>query len=331
MREIEAAARKEARLVVYASAGHILPPDQQAISEVMAQKYGITVEWTPVGGARDYAPRILAEHRTKRPAADIVMGGPTSTIEEFAPRGIVQAILAPSTLQEGVWRLNPARDRPQQRDWLFLFFSLTPSFIINTDMVRPGEEPKSYQDLLNRKWKGKITVESPGHGGSGVGWFRATYRTLGLDYMRKLAGQVALARVGAEVPDSVARGQYAIGISPTVARSREVIRQGAQVRFVMAREGGLITEQGMSLLSNAPHPNAAKVFIEWFYTKEGQTIYSQSHSSISIRRDVPHDYLPPHERYMEGTPFFIQAAEDLEPGRPQATLLLGRQIFEEGK
>jgi len=331
MNEIEAAAKKEGRLVIYASAGHVLPQDQDAIGKIMAQKYGVTVEWTPVGGARDYATRILTEHRTKRPAADIVMGGPTTTIEEFAPRGIVEPVYAPSTLEEAIWRLDPARDRPRQRDWLFLYFSITPSLIVNTNLVRPGEEPKSYQDLLNPKWKGKIMVESPGHGGSGLGWFRATYHPLGLDYMKNLAGRVALARVGAEVPDSVARGQYAIGISPTVARSREAILQGAPVRFVMVKEGGHITEQGMSLLSNVPHPNAAKVFIDWFYSKEGQTVYSRSHRSISNRKDVAQDHLPPEERYKEGTPFFIQAAEDLEPGRPQATLQLGRQIFEEAK
>lgn len=328
--EIEAAARKEGKVAIYAAPGHTLPPDQQAMSAVMKDKYGIIVEWTSMS-ARDIGPRVLVENRTKRYVTDIIMSGETNTIEHFAPRGLVQPILAPSTLEKGVWRLEPSRNRQKERDWFFIFFGIIPSFIVNTQLVPPGGEPKSYKDLLDPKWRGKIVIENPGQGGSGSGWFRATYRTLGLDYMRALAKQTALVRVGAEVPDSVARGQYAIGISPTVARSRELIQERAPLKFVEAKEGLHITSQGMSFLANVPHPNAAKMFINWFYSKEGQTVYNQNHRSVSLRKDVSQDHLPPQERYVDGRPFFIQALEDVEPGRPAETLILARQIFEEKK
>jgi iron(III) transport system substrate-binding protein len=330
MSDIEAAARKEGKVTIYSAPGHALPPDQQAIGAVMKDKYGITVEWISLS-ARDIGPRVLVENRTRRHVADIIMSGETNTIEHFAPRGLVQPILAPSTLEKGVWRLDPARNRAKDRDWLFIFFGIVPSFIVNTQLVPPRDEPKSYKDLLHSKWKGKIVIENPGQGGSGSGWFRATYRTLGLDFMNALGKQVALVRVGAEVPDSVARGQYAIGISPTVARSRELIQAGAPLKFVEAKEGLHITSQGMSFLTGVPHPNAAKVFINWFYSREGQTVYNQHHQSVSLRKDVPQDHLSPQERYVDGRPFFIQSLEDVEPGRPAETLILARKIFEEGK
>ncbi len=330
MNEIEAAARKEGKVAIYAAPGHALPPDQQAISAVMKEKYGIFVEWTSMS-ASDIGPRVLVENRTKRYVTDIIMSGETNTIEHFAPRGLVQPILAPSTLEKGVWRLDPSRNRPKERDWFFIFFGIIPSFIVNTQLVPPGEEPKSYKDLLDPKWKGKIVMENPGQGGSGSGWFRATYRTLGLDYIRALAKQVTLVRVGSEVPDSVARGQYSLGISPTVARSRELIQAGASLKFVGAKEGLHVVGPGMSFLSNVPHPNAAKVFINWFYSKDGQTVYNQNHRSVSLRKDVSQDHLPPEERYVDGRPFFIQALEDSEPGRPAETLILARRIFEGGK
>jgi ABC-type Fe3+ transport system substrate-binding protein len=87
----------------------------------------------------------------------------------------------------------------------------------------------------------------------------------------------------------------------------------------------------MSFLTGVPHPNAAKVFINWFYSREGQTVYNQHHQSVSLRKDVPQDHLSPQERYVDGRPFFIQSLEDVEPGRPAETLILARKIFEEGK
>lgn len=327
MKEVEAAARKEGRLVIYAAPGHADGETQQAIGAHFKDRYGINIDWTTLS-ARDISPRVIAEQNTKQYVVDAVMSGIAGNYTELKPRGLVVPILAPSSLEKGVWRLDPATAVPKDRDWLFLFIPLTPGFYINTTLVRPGEEPKSYQDLLNPKWKGKIALQTPGTGGTGSGWFRAVYRTLGLDYMNALAKQVVIMPNVNDPTDAVARGQFPVAIAPNPARSTELVKEGAPVKFVHPKEGSHLFVLGTSLVANAPHANAAKLFFNWIYSKEGQTLYSKSNKVISLRKDVSQDHLPSDIRYTEGEPFMMPEPEDFSPEKSQELTKLGRQIFE---
>jgi iron(III) transport system substrate-binding protein len=331
MTEIEAAAKKEGRLVIYSAPGHANREDQEAIGQRMREKYGIIIEWTTMGGSGDMGQRILVEHRTKRYIADIVMDGIGGSYVDAKPRGYVAPILAPSTLEKDIWRLHPATLTLKDRDWFFIQLQAHAGIFVNTKLVSPGEEPKSYQDLLDPKWKGKIVYQSPGVGGPGVSWFRVHYKFLGLDYMGALAKQVAVVAAINDVPDGVARGQYAVGIAASPARGRQLQQEGAPVKYVHLKEGDYISVPGLYLLVNAPHPNAARAFINWFYSKEGQTTHSQHNLVISLRKDVPQDHLPPADRYLEGRSYRLADAEDITPEGSRRVMALGRQIFEAGK
>jgi ABC-type Fe3+ transport system substrate-binding protein len=85
------------------------------------------------------------------------------------------------------------------------------------------------------------------------------------------------------------------------------------------------------LLTNSPHPNAAKWLLHWIYTKEGQTIYARNHQVPSLRKDVPQDYLRPDMRYVEGQPLLMPSAEDLTAERTKELRDLAKQIFEDGQ
>jgi len=330
MSRIEAAAKQEKKLVVYSAPGHATPEAQEAIGQLFEKKYGINIEWVASRGS-EMAPRILTEQRTQQPVADIAMSGIAGVYVQLKPKGYLAPILAPSAMEKGVWRLDPAAAMPKERDWLYIFMSLTPGFFINTKLVPPGDEPKSYQDLLLPKWKGKVVLQNPPLGGTGSGWFRATYKKLGLDYMRALVKQVALVANTNDVPDAVARGQYGVGISASVARGRELVQQGAPARYRHPKEGSHLAAQGVMLVANPSHPNAAKLFLQWFFTKEGQSVYAPKQNGISVRKDIPQDYLPPDERYTDGDPFLMGGTEDFGVERNEELSALMRQIFQEGK
>ena len=328
MNEIEAAARKEGKLVIYSGTGHTTPESQAGVSQVFKEKYGITIEWTSLS-AREISPRVMAEQRTKQYTVDIAMSGIEGNYTELKPRGYVVPVLAPSTLEKGVWRLDPATAFPKDRDWLFINMPLRPSFFINTRLVPPGEEPNGYQDLLNPKWRGKIVIQFPWSGGTGSGWFRSVYRALGLDYMRALAKQVALLAGTNDVPDAVVRGQYPISIAASPARGRQLVQEGGPVRFIQPKEGSHMAVQGVEFIANAPHMNAAKLFFHWFYTREGQSISAPKTNAISVRKDVPQDYLPPDERYVDGQPFMMPAPEDFTVEKNAELSKLAEEIFKQ--
>jgi iron(III) transport system substrate-binding protein len=326
MSQIEAGAKKEGRLTVYAAPGHISQEAQHEISDIFKKKYGVAIDWTTMS-ARDISPRITAEQNTKQYVADIAMSGIAGNYTELKPRGFVVPILAPSTLEKGVWRLDPATAVPKDRDWLFINMPVRPSFFINTSMVRRGEEPKGYQDLLDPKWKGKIVLQHPWSGGTGSGWFRAVYRTLGVDYMKRLAGQVVLFPNVNDSVDPVVRGQYPVSIAASPERARRVIEEGAPVRYVYPKEGGHLSVQGLEMITNAPHPNAAKLFLHWLYTKEGQSVYAPKTLAISVRKDIPQDYISEDERYIEGQPFLMPTPEDFTVEKNNEISKIAEEIF----
>jgi len=330
MDAIEKAARGEGKLVVYAAPGHMGPRAQREISTRFSEKYGIAIDWTSLS-ARDIAPRVLAEQRTQQRVVDVVMSGIAGNYTTLKPKGYVLPILAPSTMEKDVWWLDPASALPEDRDWLFIYMTLTPSFFINTELIPAGERPASYKDLLNPKWKGKIVMMTPARGGAGSGWFRATYRSLGLDYMKALAKQIVLAAKVNDPPDMVARGQYLISIGATTTRGLQLMSQGAPVNFIHPKEGSHLTTQGVSFVVNSPHPNAAMLFINWFYSKEGQDIYAVANEVISLRKDVSQDHLPAAIRYSAGQPLMMPTTEDQQGNRPRELLKVGKEIFEVGK
>jgi len=331
MKAIESEAKKEGKVVLYVASGHTSAEAQRSMSQAFKERYGVDIEWTATGGSREIAPRILAEQRTKQYVGDIAMSGPGSLYQTLKTKGYLEQILAPSTMEEGVWRLDPANAIFHNREWLFINMPLRPSFFINTNLIPAGEEPKNYRDLLDTKWKGKIVMQSPAVGGSGGGWFTATYRKLGLDYMKALAKQVVLVAKVNDVPQAVVLGKYPVGLAASPTRSRNLINQGAPVRFIQPEEGSHLAAQGIYFIRNAPHPNAAKLFFNWFYTKEGQTIYARDSQVISVRKDVAQDYLPPDERYVDGQPFMIASVDDYTVEGFRKILALRKGIFEGGK
>jgi len=328
MGQIEAAARKEAKLVIYSAAGHAGPEAQRAVSDLFKERYGIAVEWTPLS-TNDMIPRVLTEHQTKQYVADVGMFGFGSANLEFKPRGYLAPILAPSTLEKGIWRQDPSGAEPKDRDWLYIEFALHPGFLVNNNLVPSGKEPKNYQDLLDPNWKGKIVMQSPAVAGSGSGWFVASYKKLGLDYLKSLAKQIVLVRAVADSASAVARGQYPIGMAVSTSVTPRLLQEGAPIRIVRPKEGSYLAPKGMGLFTHAPHPNAAKTFVNWFFTEEGQTVVSKNNLTIALRKDVGQDYIRPEFRYTEGEPYMVPDPADFTTERQRAIYALAKQIFED--
>src|SRR6516162_2260732 len=140
-------------------------------------------------------------------------------------------------------------------------FALLSPIGYNTKLVTPQEAPKSFVDLLDPKWKGRIVKARPDY--SGV-IFTATFllaRELGWSYFEKLAQQNVIQVLSAsEPPKRLARGESAVQ------------EEGAPIEIVHASEGTpLITAQS-AVFQSAPHPNAARLFQSFLFSVEAQQV-----------------------------------------------------------
>ncbi|MEK7217072.1 MAG: extracellular solute-binding protein, partial [Chloroflexota bacterium] len=166
-------------------------------------------------------------------------------------------------------------------------------FWVNTDVVKEGEI-KLVQDLLNPKWKGKILGGDPRvYGG---GWYPATIMRLGLgdDIMKKLwkDQEVVLGRDTRQLTELMVRGNYPIGIgAPNEVTLQEFTDKGLGKNLKHIEldhcENLYASSNVVMFFNRAPHPSAAKLFVNWVLSKQGSTIWSKTVETNSRRADVP--------------------------------------------
>jgi ABC-type Fe3+ transport system substrate-binding protein len=162
---------------------------------------------------------------------------------------------------------------------------------VNTRLVKPADEPKSYQDLLNPRWKGKIFLTNPRYATAPEEQLLAFTKAKLLDenYFVRLYQNAIVGGPGGgdEAMDKLVRGEVAIAGFFPGATALKPMRNGAPVKLLDLKEGHLSKPMRWGLIRNAPHPNAAKVYINWFLSKEGQTLVTKETGLESVRNDIP--------------------------------------------
>lgn len=254
---VEAAAKAEKELTVYVGINSSLT---EAIAKDFEARYGIQVNIL-TGRAPEIRERLRTEAASNSHIADICYTGNTTgqsmAADYFQPHGEfpnlakISADFAP-LMSEG--KLVPAQ---------ISSFGI----LANTQMVKPEEMPKKWTDLLDPKWKGKILMDDPRTNGGGNIFTGVTLKTLGRAFHEKLAQQdPVMSRGYAESERRVARGEFAFFIPDTMTSYAKL--RGLPVRLILPEEGNPYIVSTLSLVNKAPHPNAARLFINYFFEKE---------------------------------------------------------------
>jgi ABC-type thiamine transport system substrate-binding protein len=195
----------------------------------------------------------------------------------------------------------------------------------NTKLVNP-QEIKSYHDVLNAKWKGKILVfERPGVGMPS--FLRLYYHPqVGPEFLKRLLGEmdVTVSRERRQATDWLGQGKFQLCFD--CADTDRARKQGVPVAdFDRAslKEGGneisTAGNSGLSLINRAMNPNAAKAFINWYLSRRGQTVWQEVMNtkviepSNSMRIDIPKDHVLPDSRRDEGRPYRVTGILDPDP------------------
>jgi ABC-type Fe3+ transport system substrate-binding protein len=170
---------------------------------------------------------------------------------------------------------------------------------VNTTLVDP-KTFRSYKDLLDPKWKGKIVMDDPRRAGPGQASFTFFYLhpELGPDFIRALARQEPLIlRDYAQEVDAIGQGKYLVLLGTWEVPVEARIKQGVPLAIVNPHQLREVSDMSpvngsTALYNRAPHPNAAKVYLNWLLSKEGQTECARTMGYISARLDVPTDHSP---------------------------------------
>lgn len=325
-------AKAEGSLVVYATAN---PATKQALTKAMKDKYGIAVDFI-IGRGEELVRRIQTETQAGIYLCDLVLAGVPTLTQDLKPTGAMASLdstlILPEVADPSVWqgKVLPFQDKSHQ---IIAFVNKSGSHVaVNLDAIKSGEL-KSYRDLLNPKWKGKIVMDDPTVTGAADQWSQLMLVLFGMDNGRDFLQQITkqdlvILRDKRLVVEWLARNKYPIAVGPDAQTYSEFRANGAPITMLKLREGSASTASGgcLAMLKRAAHPNAALVFINWLLTREGQTIFQKAYGTPSARLDVDMTGMDPAFVPQEGEKLISTTGEEWWAGTT-ARIELIKQIF----
>lgn len=300
------AARKEGQVVIYAGA---FPPEvSRWLIDAFQKQFGIEVALTS-GPPLSQVEKVFRERKAGLFLSDIWIGGPTNNLIQLKPAGVLKpledVLFLPEVVDRTIW-MTPGDGPFFDRDHYIAvgMNSVQPMLAGNAQLVRPGEV-KSLRDLLDPKWKGKIAIGDPTQGGSKTA-FMWVYRLMGERFVRELVQQQpVLIRDKRQLVEWIAKGKASLGLGVSQDQVAALRQAGAAVEYIPVEEGMLITfgATSASLFDRAPHPNSARLLLNWLFTKNSQIEWGQRHDMASRRLDVSNEWIEPLRRVQSGVKY----------------------------
>jgi iron(III) transport system substrate-binding protein len=273
------------------------------------------------GAGNQLGIRILTEIRAGKVVADLYSGGANTNFDILyqgkALDSIKSLLILPEVVDESKWYGGQHRYTDPEQKSIFVYIANPSSsgFYYNTNLVNP-KEFKSYWDMVNPKWKGKYVSQEPTNTGLGASLqFFYYHPELGPEFLRRLFVdmQPTLGRDRRQISDWLAQGRFALCVGcRDVAKAKTQGLPVEELESVDWKEGTQLTSGGgsLSFIKGAPNPNAAKVFVNWFLSRAGQTalqkyadLYGEE-APNSRRIDISKDMLPPLSRLIPGKRYF---------------------------
>ncbi len=256
-------ARKEGVVVVY-NAG-LGVPLYETVAKTFESKYGIKVQSITARGS-EMTERIRTEHAAGRFLGDLQLHAESVIVQQ-------------QTTGEYA---TPLPFLPNAKNLRAPFsatrisvpiYTQAYGILMNTSLVKPEEAPKSWTDLLDVKWKGRILSDDLRPIGAGNGLFTVLYKTYGESFHEKLAAQaLTFSRDPANDARRVARGEYPFYIPQVYGLVSDF--NGLPVKALLPSDGTPYSAMDFAVLTKAPHPNAARLMINHFLEIESQMVYA---------------------------------------------------------
>jgi iron(III) transport system substrate-binding protein len=273
-------AKKEGSLMLYAT----IPIDYlRIIINGFEQKYGVKVNlWR--SRSENVLQRIVTEARSTTPSFDVVECI-TTPMEAMHREGLLQRIESPVHRELQPWSL------PAHREWVATqLYTFVQSY--NTDKVKKEDLPKTYMDLLDPKWKGKLSMEASDHE-----WFSAVIRQMGeekgLKFWRDLVATNGVqVRTGHSLLNNlVGAGEIPLALTVYNSDPETLKKKGSPIDWFVI-EPAIAIPNGVGVSRKAPHPHAAVLFYEYMLGEEAQNVLAKI-GYITSQKKIPSNFNKP--------------------------------------
>ncbi|HEX9661469.1 MAG TPA: extracellular solute-binding protein [Candidatus Binatia bacterium] len=293
-----AAAEKEGQVTIYGPPGITY---QNAIGAFQEAYPKIKLIYVPGSGTNN-AQRMVTERRAGKFLADVFIGGSGTLIEVLFDGNLLDPIppllLLPEVKDTSVWfnKTHTFADAKGQYVFMMQGNINTNLAAYNTKLTKP-DGVKSFLDLLNPKWKGKMVVYDPRARGH-IQNVRSVYYNpkLGGEFFRRFFSEmdVTISRDQRLMIDWIAQGKFLLSVFSTSNDVLDARKKGLPVDLIDAPDDESYMSGGfghVAVVNKAPHPQATMVFLNWLLSREGQLKWQEKSDNNSLRTDIPKNML----------------------------------------
>lgn len=283
------AGRKEGKIVAS------IPPSaelRKLMELSFTRQYGISVEFIPARGS-NVIQRMVNEAKAGVRYFDLHIGGTESVITGMLPENILDAVDPYFVLPEVKdpkqwWGGHLWADNAKRYLYIFVAYQ-TVSLWTNPNEYKPAEF-SSFDDLLNPKLRDRIGISDPRTPGSGSSMWSYMLYIKGEEYLKRLVAQkLFVTRDLRLLAENLAKGKIAVTTGIGYSEFLPFIKAHLPVLPLPMPKEGLYVSGGyghLTVLKNPPHPNAAKVFVNWLLSRDGQEVFTRGMGVGSRRLDV---------------------------------------------
>jgi len=271
------AARKEAKVVWYTS---LAIPSSTAIAHYFQNKYkGIEVEVHRTGSQR-VLQRTMQESSAGIKNVDLIHTSDAGHFVLLKDKGLLFKYTP-----QGVSNFP---DGFKDKAGFYYGMRATLSVIAyNPKVVAEKDAPKTWKELLDPRWSGKEVTAHPGYSGIIMTHVLALVKTYGWDYFRDLAkNKLHIVQSANDPAGVVASGERPVGVNGAEYFYYKTLKQGNPIKIVYPKEGVPLVVSPVAIAKDAPHPNAAKLFTEFIFSKESQQLLADKEGLYTGHPDV---------------------------------------------
>ncbi len=245
------------------------------------EKTGTRVDYYRAG-ALNIARKFEQEVKAGNVQCSLVGGGLTGLLTQWADRGLLMSYKSPEYAHYPADTILPGFTGGTIK-------ADVTSIIYNTELVKPEDVPKSWEDLLHPKWKGKMTMSDAASSSGALHWYAAIRKTFGRSYVEKLAKQDVLIRTGSgEVVNTVVSGERPLAAMVLIYHAEIAMSKGAKnLKVVVPSEGAPIGWTHLCIPAKAPNPEGAQRFMDFALGRDAQIAWQKQFFTGSMRDDVP--------------------------------------------